>query len=91
MQPARHIAFQRLTTELFLTQPMRRKYVHGRRTTEGTLPLQMRAATVRGFSRVGLADASASRPSLQNGLTPFFICYSQRSIFCGCLFPGHLR
>ena len=53
MQPARHHRFfYRLTPRTvpaFLTQPTRRKYVHGRRTTEGTLTLQMRAAMARGL------------------------------------------
>ena len=46
---ARHVAFfYQLTPELyaFLTQPRRRKYVHGRRTTEGALTLRERAAFV---------------------------------------------
>ena len=36
-----------------LTQPRRRNYVHGLRTTEGALTLQMRAATACSLLRIG--------------------------------------
>ena len=47
-----HVTYIFFTSSLrtvlaFLTQPRRQNYVHGRRATEGTLTLQMRATMAR--------------------------------------------